>query len=164
MEQLLLGLLKYSRAGRQAQSIEEFSLEELFLDVKRAVAAPPGFRFSLKGGELRLKTFRLPLAQVLQNLVDNAIRHHDKAEGHILISAERENGYLQLTVEDDGPGIEAEHHKRIFEMFQTLDPKGDGDGVGLALVHRLTVRAGGSVKVESELGKGTRMVIGWPLS
>jgi signal transduction histidine kinase len=73
-------------------------------------------------------------------------------------------GALELAVADNGPGIAREHHQKIFQIFQTLQPrdKVESTGLGLALVAKLVEDEGGKVWVESEVGRGSVFKVLWP--
>jgi signal transduction histidine kinase len=95
------------------------------------------------------------LVEVIQNLVDNAAKftgHQPKPR--IEIGVKTENGKPVFFVSDNGIGIEPEQHERIFGLFNKLDAKSEGTGIGLALVKRIIEVHGGKIWVESELGKG----------
>ncbi len=97
------------------------------------------------------------IEQVFQNLLSNAIKFMDKPQGKITIACTETNGYWQVSVTDNGPGIEKRHFDRIFQIFQKLSDKKylDSTGIGLALVKKIVEMYGGKVWVESELGLGT---------
>lgn len=105
------------------------------------------------------------LEQVLENLVDNAIRYGARP-GQVRITACATEGRVRLTVEDDGAGIPAEDLGRVFERFYRVDParsrKLGGTGLGLAIVQRLVTALRGSVRAESEPGRGARFVVELP--
>lgn len=105
------------------------------------------------------------LEQVLENLVDNAIRYGARP-GQVRITACAADGHVQLTVEDDGAGIPAEDLDRVFERFYRVDPvrsrKLGGTGLGLAIVQRLVTALRGTVRAESEPGRGARFVVELP--
>ena len=73
-----------------------------------------------------------PLDLVLRNLVDNAIKHHDREHGRIVLTCTDHPSALEIAVSDDGPGIAPEHFECVFLPFQTMS--GDGAGMGLAIV------------------------------
>jgi signal transduction histidine kinase len=97
------------------------------------------------------------LTEVLQNLIDNAAKFMgDQKEPHIEIGRDgEEDGKPILYVRDNGIGIAPEHFDRVFGLFNKLDPKTDGTGIGLALVKRIIEVHGGRIWVESEVGKGS---------
>ena len=71
---------------------------------------------------------------------------------------------FRFSVKDDGPGIAAEYHEKIFKMFQTLKPRDqvEGSGMGLAMVRKHVDMAGGEIKLESAVGKGSTFSFTWP--
>jgi signal transduction histidine kinase len=105
------------------------------------------------------------IEQVLENLVDNALKHGAEG-GAVRITAAREGGSVTVTVQDDGPGIPAVHLPRIFERFYRVDParsrEGGGAGLGLAIVKHLVEGMGGSVSAASEPGRGCRIDVTLP--
>lgn len=105
------------------------------------------------------------LEQVLENLVDNAIRYGARP-GQVRITARAAEGHVRLTVEDDGAGIPTEDLDRVFERFYRVDParsrKLGGTGLGLAIVQRLVTALRGTVRAESEPGGGARFVVELP--
>jgi signal transduction histidine kinase len=99
---------------------------------------------------------RARLVQVMQNLITNAIKFMgQQAEPRIRIGFEELNGEHIFLVSDNGPGIDAEHHERIFGLFHKLDPNTEGTGIGLGLVKKIIEVHHGRIWVESEIGKGS---------
>ena len=164
MEHLLDDLLEYSRAGRISAPSEEFELSAAIADAV-AITKPPD-RFEVTVSEIRalICTPRVPLDQILRNLVQNAIKHHHRDRGQISIHVRDLGQALEIAVSDDGPGIAPEFHERVFRMFQTLRPRDDveGSGMGLAIVSKLVESHGGKVWLESTPGVGTTMRFTWP--
>jgi signal transduction histidine kinase len=106
------------------------------------------------------------IAQVVANLVTNAAKYTPPG-GHVRIAARRDGAQVELTVEDDGLGIEPELLPRVFELFvqgaRGIDRSEGGLGLGLALVRTLTELHGGSVVARSEgRGRGTQLVLRLP--
>lgn len=77
----------------------------------------------------------------------------------ITIGSRLEDGHMTITVADNGIGISEAHQKLIFEKFERIQTSVDGTGVGLYLVHIIVTSSGGTVSVESEVGKGTTFKI-----
>jgi signal transduction histidine kinase len=100
------------------------------------------------------------LTRVLQNLVQNAIRH-TPADGTVRVEASRRPGALELAVADTGEGIEADSLERIFDPFWRGDSAraGDGAGLGLTLTKRIVESLGGRIEVSSEPAGGSRFAI-----
>jgi signal transduction histidine kinase len=100
------------------------------------------------------------LGRVLQNLLQNAIRH-TPADGTVRVEAGRDAGELRLTVSDDGEGMSKEALERIFEPFWRGDTAraGEGSGIGLTLARRIVESLGGQIRVESEPARGSRFAV-----
>jgi len=104
--------------------------------------------------------------QVIENLVDNAIKYGKDGGGQVRVTGRRQGNRVELEVVDDGPGIEAEHLPRLFERFYRVDAgrsrERGGTGLGLAIVKHLVESMGGTVEVDSEVGRGTTFRVEWP--
>ena len=166
LDTLLDGLLAYSRVGHGKAAVEEVALDRLVAEVTELLAPPAGFSVRTEGKPLVLHSPRAPLAHVLQNLIANAIRHHDRPAGTIVVSARVQGEMVEIRVADDGPGIAPQHQQRIFQIFQTLKSADEGasSGVGLSIVQKTVDGAGGRVWVESAPpARGTVFAFTWPL-
>lgn len=166
LESLLDDLLAYSRAGRGELNVETVESRKLVEDIAGLVSPPDGFSI-IPSDELPvLQTAKAPLTQVLQNLIGNAIKHHDHPEdGHIWVNARSTPYAVEFTVTDDGPGIPEQFRERVFGMFQTLKPRDEveGSGMGLAIVKKLVERVGGRIWLEDGRdGRGLTVRFTWP--
>ena len=166
MDALLNDLLAYSRIGRKLDdSFTEFlNGSELIQDITLLVDKPEDFTIKASDQFLALRFNKMPLRLILLNLVSNAIKHHDKAIGLIEISVEEKADEYLIYVQDDGPGIDAEYHKKIFKMFQTLQPRDrvEGSGMGLAIAKKHIELYGGSITVNSSEGGGSCFMLSLP--
>jgi signal transduction histidine kinase len=110
-------------------------------------------------------TARAPLEQVFRNLVNNAIKHHDKPKGEVVLSARRVGDFVDFVVRDDGPGILPQFHEKIFELFETLKRRDEAEstGMGLTIVKKLIERQNCRITVHSQGdGTGTEFRFQWP--
>jgi signal transduction histidine kinase len=157
MARLLDELLELSRIGRQMNPPENLDLSELVSEAIERVS----IQIEDKGIDLRIAP-DLPavrgdpgrLLEVFQNLVDNAAKFMgDQESPRIEIGARRDNGEVYCFVRDNGVGIKPEYHDRVFDLFDRLDTRVAGTGVGLALVKRIVEVHGGRIWVESD-GEG----------
>jgi two-component system, OmpR family, phosphate regulon sensor histidine kinase PhoR len=128
----------------------------------RAEAVGIGFEVDVDPQAATLRGDADGLRQVLVNLLDNAVRYSPKG-AKVRCQARRVRNGIELVVADTGPGIAREHLPRIFERFYRADPSRSreegGTGLGLAIVKHLVEAHGGSVRAESDLGRGTRMTV-----
>ena len=150
MEKLLTDLLEYSRAGRQVHALERVDMATLVRGVGELLNLPPGFAVTLPAPMPVVVTERVALETVLRNLVSNAFKHHpNPPAGEVTIAAQVQAGWLEVTVTDNGAGIDPRFHTRIFEIFKTLKPRDEveGSGIGLAVVKKLVETRGGAIQV-----------------
>jgi two-component system phosphate regulon sensor histidine kinase PhoR len=114
---------------------------------------------------LVLQAERAAVEQILTNFVDNAVKYTPDG-GRVRLFAAPEREKIRLTVEDTGPGIDAEHLPRLFERFYRVDSARSrelgGTGLGLSIVRHLALANGGDVGVESEVGRGSRFFVDLP--
>lgn len=165
MDDLLTALLAYSRAGRQRHAPERIEVAAILRQAFDLLAPPPSFILTLEEPLPVFEGERSPLETILRNLLGNAIKHHHQPQhGHAYVAAVQQGEWIEFTVSDDGPGIEAAYHERIFQIFQTLAPRDqvEGSGVGLSLVKRLVESRGGAISVQSAPGAGATFRFTWP--
>lgn len=164
MERLLDDLLAYSRAGRIRHAPEHVQTMALVRSIFDLLSPLPEFRLVVEDDVPDLVTQRVPLETVLRNLMGNAIKHHDRPDGCIHVTVKDLGERVEFCVADDGPGIAPNFHERIFELFQTLQPRDqvEGSGMGLAIVKKTVESMGGEVWVESDLGRGAAFRFTWP--
>ena len=165
METLLDDLLTYSRVGRTDTAVSETKLADIFDRIIEVLRPPAHIKVRVESELPLLVTASAQLEQVLRNLIDNAVKHHDKQNGEVVLSGKREGDFVQFVVRDDGPGILPQFHGKIFELFQTLKRRDDvkGSGLGLAIVKRLVERQNCRITVHSEGdGTGTQFRFQWP--
>jgi signal transduction histidine kinase len=151
LQGLLEGLLDYSQINPASSDFEEIDVDGLIDDILAATPPPPGFTVTCLTPAARLHTRRTPLRVVLDNLIANAYRHHDRSAGTVTIAMQPINGGAEFRITDDGPGIKPRFHARIFEIFRTLASRDvvDSTGLGLAIVKKMVEVHGGQVRIES---------------
>lgn len=101
---------------------------------------------------------------MLQNFLDNAIKYNDKATGLIQVSYQEYEKEWRFCVQDNGKGIDTPYQQKVFQLFQTLEPKDqqNNTGIGLSLVKKIITLWGGKVWLESVLGQGCRFFFTLP--
>jgi PAS domain S-box-containing protein len=165
MSRLLDDILLYARAGKiKSVSGDAMTAAALVQEIVDTLDVPDGFVIrwddSLADAHIR----RVPLEQVLYNLIGNAIKHHDRSIGLIEIQVRSAGNRHVFSVTDDGPGISEQFHESVFEMFTTLKPRDEveGSGMGLAVVRKILCSLGGNCGLESCGERGTRIWFDWP--
>jgi len=158
-ERLIDALLSLSRHGRQIYRIEKVDVEEL---VNNAVTT---FQQSISEAGAQVEVGRVPaveadltaLGQVFSNLIGNSLKYRSPERPlKVKIGGREEGGMVRYWVSDNGLGIPKSGKDRLFQVFQRFHPQqAQGDGMGLAIVHRIVERHGGRIWAESEEGKGT---------
>ena len=99
------------------------------------------------------------LFQVILNIVHNALQAVDAQGGEVRIAASLQGDMVELSIADNGCGISKENLSRIFDPFFTTKPPGSGTGLGLSIVQELVAAQKGTVRVDSEVGRGTRVAV-----
>jgi signal transduction histidine kinase len=147
LDDLIQGVLDYSRAGRVAEVVELLA---------------PGPTVHVGIGHLpTLRSTKTPLEQVFMNLIANAVKHGGT---RIDVGAEPVSDGWEFFIRDNGPGIPARFHDQIWGLFQTLKSRDrtETTGIGLAIVRRIVEAHGGRAWVESEEGRGATFRFTWP--
>ena len=164
MENLLDDLLAYARASRTDASIECVEITSLVEQVFVFCNNSGQFSLEIIGNSADYLVAKTPLETVLRNLINNAMKHHDQAQGKLTVTIRYENNRLQFNVADDGPGIPPEHRERAFAMFQTLQPrdKVEGSGMGLAIVRKMIESFEGTIDIKANQPRGVVFEFSWP--
>ncbi len=157
MSGLIDGILQYSRVGRVKEAAAAVDLNVLLRDVIDLLAPPPHISVTVEGSLPSVVVEPTRIEQVFHNLISNAIKYMDKPQGTVRIGARRDGREWRFSVADDGPGIEARHFEKIFQLFQTLAPRDrvESTGVGLALAKKIVEMYQGRIWLESAPGEGT---------
>jgi PAS domain S-box-containing protein len=165
-ERLIDALLSLSRHGRQIYRIENVDVEEL---VANAVAT---FQQSISEAGAQVEVGRLPaveadltaLGQVFSNLVGNSLKYRSPQRSlQVEIGGQRDGSEVKYWVRDNGLGIPESSKEKLFQVFQRFHPqRAQGDGMGLAIVHRIVERHGGRIWAEGKEGKGTTFYFTMP--
>jgi signal transduction histidine kinase len=157
-------------AGRLSLHFEGVFIEPLLNEVKTAntgllVNKPIEILIKVEDELPTIEADPVRLNQILNNLVSNAVKFTE--EGSITLRASSEDGWVYLQVEDTGIGIEDKDLEEIFEKFQQADGsfkrRAEGTGLGLAITRYLVQMHGGTITVESEMGKGSTFTVRIPV-
>jgi light-regulated signal transduction histidine kinase (bacteriophytochrome) len=162
IDRLFKGLSCYSKAGRDEAPAERIELKAIVSECCESLDITNNFDFQVDECEIELP--KVSLFLVLQHLICNAVKHHHKKYGVIRIGCIANSDGYQLSISDDGPGIAAEFHNKIFLPFKALKSKDEmeSNGLGLAMIKKALSRYGGNITVKSNVGTGTEFIVTWP--
>jgi PAS domain S-box-containing protein len=168
LERLIEDLLQYSRLDTRTPAETTVALADLvhtILADYETVIAERHIEVDLAIEVARARTWKRGLAQILTNLVDNAVKFSRNATPPtIRIATESTPEGLRLSVQDNGIGFDMAHHDRVFALFTRLVRPRDfeGTGAGLAIAKKLTEKMGGRIHAESAPGAGATFYVDLP--
>jgi signal transduction histidine kinase len=164
MENLINGVLEYSRIGRTKIEKEITDLKKMLNQIVDSVVPIEGFEVFIEDNMPVIETETILLQQVFSNLISNSVKYNDKQIGKIECLYELLPDYHKFTIKDNGPGIAEEYHKKVFEVFQTIEArdKKESTGIGLSIVKKIVEEKGGNIYIESENDNGTSFIFTVP--
>ena len=156
MQDLIDGVLQYSRVGRVKEDIVDIELNQVIPEVIDLLAAPKNISITVDNDLPVISAEKTRISQLFQNILSNSIKYMDKPEGQIRIGCVEDGNNWRFSLSDNGPGIEEKHFEKIFQIFQTISDSDsyESTGVGLSVVKKIVEVYGGSIRVESEVGNG----------
>jgi signal transduction histidine kinase len=170
MQRLLEDILEYSRVGRGMDKMKMVDLDDVLFFVKnnlKMVISDTNARI-LEEKELPHVFSRYSeMVQLLQNLISNAIKFRKTdTSPRIFISWEEKEHFIQVSVADEGLGIEENYHNKVFELFEQLQGKHKfgGSGIGLATCKKVVTNLGGDIWLDKNYAKGAKFVFTLPKS
>lgn len=163
LRSMIDGLLDSTRSKSMLNENKSIlNLESLEKDIAVLFIFDHELKLVFKSALSEIKANKTAISQILVNLISNAIKYNDKKVADIEIGISESKTHYKFYVQDNGPGIATDDQKKIFEIFEivaTEDRFGrTGNGIGLATVKKLVENSGGSINVESELGKGAKFI------
>jgi len=166
MHGLLSDLLELSRVGRVEENPETLTFTELAEAARDMVLGAidrERAEVRIRPSALTLRGNRARLVEIWQNLIDNAVKYrHPERIPKIEIGVETTADGPVFFVADNGLGIAPRYQEKIFGLFNQLDPKAPGSGLGLALVKRIVEQYKGRIWVESDGDSGSRFRLTLP--
>lgn len=161
LEEMVSSLLEFSRVGQDREAPVAVDAGVLVSELREMIDIPERVELRTDGALPVVRANPVELRQVLQNLLSNAARF---ARTEIVVGVRAGSDEWVFEVRDDGPGIEAAYHDKIWKLFQRLEARDreEGTGVGLALVLKAAQRWGGDAWVESAPGEGASFFVSLP--
>lgn len=166
LDGLIDGILQYSRIGRVREAVVPVPLQPLVEEVVDALHPPAHIRVTIENPLPTVEAEPTRMQQLFQNLLANAIGYLDKPEGDIRVGCVADKEMWRFHVADNGPGIDPAQYDKIFQIFQTLQPRDrvESTGIGLAIVKKIIDLFGGRVWVESAPGAGSTFFFTLPMA
>ena len=160
---LVDGLLDYSRSeGVLKEKKSVIELATLKKEISNLFSNEEKLIIEFKTSLTEVYTNRVAIEQILINLVTNAIKYNDKKITEIEIGVSENDAYYEFYVKDNGIGIALDNQKKIFNIFEVTAIKDKfgqyGNGIGLATVKKIVEKSGGTIRVESVLGEGSKFI------
>jgi signal transduction histidine kinase len=156
LNNLLEGILQYSRMGRLREKKRDTDLGALVEQVIETIPSRGDVKVSVEGPLPVMRVEPTRIETLFRNLIDNAVKFMDKPDGRVKIECREEGDRWRFTVSDNGPGIDPAHHDRIFKIFQTIASRDEFEttGIGLTIAKKIVESNRGEIRLESEPGKG----------
>lgn len=171
MSRLISDLLDYSRISTRGQKFEAVPAAEAVaaaLENLGVALADADAQVEVAADLPTVRADRAQLERLFQNFIGNAIKYRSLDRPvHIRVGlTEADDGFAAFAISDNGIGIDAADHERIFQIFTRLHARTEyeGTGIGLAVCKRIVDRHGGFIRVESTPGKGSTFIVGLPLA
>jgi signal transduction histidine kinase len=163
LREMIDGLLEYSKTDKiVTENKTEVSLQILKNEISNLFVFKNNCSITFKSNTDFVKTNKTAIEQILINLVANAIKYNDKENAAIEIEVLEEDDFYKISVDDNGPGILKDYHEIIFQIFEVVSNQDrfgkKGNGIGLATVKKIVEDLGGTIRVESEMGKGSKFI------
>ncbi len=164
MESLINSILSYSRAGKSLDAQISVDTNELVESVLNNCEIPEDCSILIDDQLPKVTANRKDLYEVFNVFISNAINHNLKDHPVVNITGRFRGGFAEFCVADNGPGIPAEFHQKIFTIFQTLERRDEIEniGAGLAIGKKIIEDYGGKTWLESEKGRGAKFFFTWP--
>jgi signal transduction histidine kinase len=165
MEALINSILTYSRAGKTAESQTKLEATDLVTNVLNNCDIPENCTILIDDQLPKVTANRKDFYEVLNVFITNAINHNTSIEPIVNITGGLKGTFAEFCIADNGPGIDAEYHEKVFTIFQTLERRDDVEniGAGLAIGKKIVEDYGGATWVQSEKGNGSKFYFTWPL-
>lgn len=164
LEELIKGILAYSRVGRESNTYEKLSSNQLIADTVDLLSPPKSFKIEIQENMPDITADKVQISQIFSNLIGNAVKYHHKNNGVIKINCKSAEDYWEFSITDDGPGISPKYHQKVFEIFSTLESRDkiESTGIGLSIVKKMVENYGGKIWIDSEEGSGASFIFTWP--
>lgn len=165
MDKLINSLLELARIGRARQRPERVDVTELLHETIDMLGPEHPARVLIVGAMPTIVAERVALQQVLLNLIGNSLRHAERKDVEVRVTSSEREHEVEIAIADNGVGIPVEHRERVWQIFQTLNPRDavEATGTGLAIVKKQVDANGGRAWIDEPTGsQGATVRFTWP--
>jgi len=163
LKELINGLLDYSKSDTILKHKKsDINLNTMVSEIEGLFNYDHNLSLVLNSTLTQIVINKTAVSHILINLVSNAIKYNDKPEVKIELGISETPSHYEFYVKDNGPGIDAKNHSKIFNIFEKVAKQDrfgrEGNGIGLATVKKIVEKLDGQIKVESKLGNGATFI------
>jgi len=163
LKELINGLLDYSKSDTILKHKKsDINLNTMVSEIEGLFNYDHNLSLVLNSTLTQIVINKTAVSHILINLVSNAIKYNDKSEVKIELGISETPSHYEFYVKDNGPGIDAKNHSKIFNIFEKVAKQDrfgrEGNGIGLATVKKIVEKLDGQIKVESKLGNGATFI------
>lgn len=163
ISKLINGILQYSRLENDSMKMSSINLSDLCWEISKDFQSSENMRIKYPHDLPNVYHNETALGQVLRNLINNSIKYNDKEFCEIEIVYSEHDNYHEISVIDNGPGLNDNEKEIIFNLFENLrNASYESTGVGLAIVEKIVSKAGGKIWVEDVLPSGANFIFTIP--
>ncbi len=167
LDRMLIKLQSISDVGAHQFVYREVSMQNVFdsaCDTYSDAIEQFGIRISIHVGDIKtFLSYPAFLKIIIENLVENAIQFRGRIDPYISLQAIEKFGGVEISIQDNGQGVEKEYQDRLFDMFFRGNELSKGNGLGLYIVKKAVGKLGGTLHMDSTFGAGTTISIWIPL-
>lgn len=150
MEFLINGILEYTKVSNDKICFEFFNVQTIiqYTVDNNALHIPADIHYN--NCDVVIRCSKIGFIQIIQNLLSNTVKHTDKQKSNVWISMEEDETNYCFIYEDDGPGIQEQYWEKVFELFETVNPKYvKNSGIGLSTIKAIVERLGGTIYLKN---------------
>jgi PAS domain S-box-containing protein len=159
MDHLIQGILTYSKIDKEDILKESVNTQRIVESIVEIIHIPEHIKISIKNKLPIIHADRYRIQQLFQNIIGNAVNYIESESGFVEIASEEFKDYFIFSIKDNGVGIAKEHHKKIFNTFQSYTKSDQSTGLGLAIAKKVVEAYNGKIWVESALGEGSTFFV-----
>ncbi len=158
------GMMELSRVGKGSLQVEPLNFEKCVQDIIQKLQLPEEVAVEIHSEIPEIKTDLSQFQQVLSRLIENAIKFNNSEHPRVELFAVEAGNFIEISVKDNGPGINTKYSEKIFKVFSSLIPQSqmENTGMGLPIAKKIIEDSGGTIELESKSKEGATFRFFWP--